>query len=715
MDGDRNLSLIADTDQWLRCAHDGTALLDGGGVTLTWAEAPDISPDCVPTDAPVQPHVPECSRVTRAGGLAFDRWCRAYVSRPQQGRVDVAAWPAGDSAPSPCPGGLRHPTGLAVDRQQRLYVVEPGADAVDVADLVAERLLRKVVLCGHPVDVAAVCGRALVLLREPHDLVWIDGRRGPLDGPPLEKPCGYGPLTARRVTSGPLVLWRRPGGEDAVIARVDGDVLFELPAATDLTIDASGLLVIAQRPGEPFRRYRQSDSGWVELEPVAAVGYDGGGIAFSPDGRITYTATDGIRWTGPSTAKHVSDGSVVTYRLDSGRYRTMWGRVFIDACIPPNTSVALRYLTADDDDDILDPIDAAGPDRGGRPVPKPEATPPLPSRLRLSTAPGPYRLFRRPTGRERAWAQIPADDPFETYEAPVNAPPGRYLWLHMSLHGTAQVSPRVRAIRVERPGHRLLKTLPKSWSRHDIAASFMHRFLAPAEGMLHQLDQQSALRAILLDPQTTPQEALAWLASFAGLILDRRWPEDARRQLVGEAYTLFRRRGTKDSLLRMIEIYLGRPPVIVENWQLRGLAGAVLGTTPGGPPPPHVRASLRQTGTLGRFTVGGSEPGADSYRLAAHRFTVLIPTTLNAEQRAVVNHVLEVHRPAHTMGGICELGTGMRVGTQIRVAITTFVGPPSWFAPAIVGHTNIGDDGFVGTPAVGSRLGEGIAGSVRVG
>jgi phage tail-like protein len=717
MDGDRGLSLIVDSDQWLRCAHVNTALLDGGGVTLTWAEHPECALECA-TPSPAQSDS-ECTRVDRAGGLAFDRWCRAYVSRPERGRVDVTTWPAGDSATSPCPGDLRHPTGLAVDRQQRLYIVEAGADVVDVVDLVAQRLLRKVALCGRPMDVAAVCGRALVLLREPPSLVWIDGRRGPLTGPSLEKPCGYGPLTAHRVASGPLVLWRRPGGEYAVIARSNGDVLFELAAATDLAIDLSGLLVIAQRPGEPFRRYRQSGSGWVELEPVAALGYDGGGIAFSPDGRITFTATDGIRWTGPSTAKHVTDGSVVTYRLDSGQYRTMWGRVFIDACIPPNTSVALRFLTADDDDDILDPVEATGPDRGARPVPEPEATPPMPSQLRLNaareTAPKPCRLYRRPTGRERAWTQIPADDPFETYEAPVNAPPGRYLWLDVSLHGTARVSPRVRAIRVERPGHRLLKTLPKSWSRQDIAASFMHRFLAPTEGMLHQLDQQSALRAVLLDPHTTPQEAIAWLASFAGLVLDRRWPDDARRQLVAEAYTLFRRRGTKESLLRILEIYLGRAPVIVETWQLRGLGGTVLGTEPGGPPPPHVGASLRETGTLGRFTVGGQVPGEDSYHLAAHRFTVLIPSALNAEQRAVVNHILDIHRPAHTMGSICELGTGMRVGTQIRIAITTFVGPPSWFSPTILGHTNIGDDGFIGTPSVGTRLGEGIAGAVRVG
>lgn len=713
MDGDRGLSLIVDADQWLRCAHDNTALLDGGGVTLTWTEHPQPTLECA-KPAPPQPDT-VCTTVDRAGGLAFDRWCRSYISRPERGRVDVTTWPDAAPTASPCPGGLRHPTGLAVDRRQRLYIVEAGADVVDVVDLAGERLLRKVALCGHPVDVAAVCGRVLVLLRDPPRLVWIDGRRGPVTGPPLVAPCGYGDLVAHRVAPGPLVLWRRAHGVNAVITGSDGHVLFELEGATDLAFDASGLLVIAQRPGEPFRRYRQSSSGWLELEPVTAQGYDGGGVAFAPDGRVTYTSSDGIRWTGPSAARHLTKGSVVTYRLDSGQYRTTWGRVFIDACIPPNTSVTLRSVTADDDDEILDPIDATGPDRGGRPVPEPEVTPPMPSQLRLDAAAEWCRLYRRPTGREQAWTQIPADDPFETYEAPVNAPPGRYLWLRVSLHGTARVSPRVRAIRLERPGHRLLKTLPKSWSRQDVAAAFMQRFLAPAEGMLNQLDQRSELRAILVDPHATPQETLAWLAGFAGLVLDRRWSEDARRQLVAEAYTLFRQRGTKESLQRIIEIYLGCAPVIVENWQLRGLGGTVLGTAPGGPPAPHVRATLRATGTLGRFTVGGREPGEDSYRLAAHRFTVLVPTTLNAEQRAVVDHILDVHRPAHTLGSVCELGAGMRVGTQIRIAITTFVGPPSLFAPTIIGHTNIGDDGFIGTPSVGSRLGEGIAGAVRVG
>ena len=161
------------------------------------------------------------------------------------------------------------------------------------------------------------------------------------------------------------------------------------------------------------------------------------------------------------------------------------------------------------------------------------------------------------------------------------AAPGRYLWVQLVLRGTERVSPRVRALRVERPGHDLLNALPRSWSRDDDDADFLQRLLAPAEGMLHELDEWAERRAVLVDPRATPSAALDWLAGFAALALDQRWPETARRTLIAEVYQLYRRRGTKAALLRILAIYLGYPPQLVEAWQLRGLAGAVLGTRPG--------------------------------------------------------------------------------------------------------------------------------------
>jgi phage tail-like protein len=708
----RGLSLLVQPDQWARCVHDRTALLPGGGVELSWQD-------------PVPAVAPGCAGSPAHSGLAFDRWCRAYRSRPETGRVDVSQRtadpddrrPDGQRLPEPaCPGPLRLPAGLAVDRRQRLYLAETGTGLVHVVDLWAQRLLRRIAVGpGRPIDVAPDCGRAMVLTSEPA-LVLIDGRRGPLPGPALVRPCYPGGLVARRIAPGPLILWRADDGRGA-LARPDGTVLLELDGPTDLDRGPAGELVLGGPPGAPLRRFQLAGDALTELEPVEALGYDGGSVCYAPDGRIAFTTAGGYGWTSGSAAVHLTEGSVISYRLDSGGYRTRWGRLFLEACLPAGTEVRVRFVTTDDDLNP-DPVPASPPARGARAVPDPQATPPLVPRHLLSAVDaGASPVYRRPSGSERPW--LPATDPagFATYETPVLAAPGRYLWVQLILRGTEQVSPRVRSLRVERPGHDLLNALPRSWSRDDGDADFLQRMLAPSEGMLHELDEWAERRAVLVDPKATPPAALDWLAGFAALALDRRWPEPARRTLVAEVYQLYRRRGTKAALLRILTIYLGYPPQLVEAWQLRGLAGAVLGTRPGALQPPAVGGTSAQTGSLGRFAVGGARPGQTGYTASAHRFTLLLRGELTGEQRSVVQAILDGHKPAHTLVEICELGAGMRIGERLRLELTSYVGPGSGWAPAVVGQVLIGGDGVVGLPAVGSRVGErsSAVGQVRVG
>lgn len=694
MAGARGYSLLVQPDQWARCVHDHTALLPDGSVELTWADPP------VPASGGSPP---------RPSGLAFDRWCRAYRSRPEDGRVDVA----GGSPAAGRRGALRYPGGLAVDRCQRLYVAETGAGLVHVIDLWAQRLLRKIpVGRGRPLDVAAECGRAVVLTSAP-GLVIVDGRRGPVPGPALVRPCYPRGLAARRIAAGPLILWQAPDGCCA-IAGPDGSVLQELSLATDIDVTPDGVLIVGGAPGQALRRF-QLGSTLTELEPLQALHYDGGAVCAAPDGRIAFTTAEGYGWTSGSAAAYAGHGSVLTYRLDSTAYRTRWGRLFVDACLPPGTWMGARFVTTDDDA-VVDPVEPAAPDRGARTVPDPDATPPLAPRHLLDAAAPPVGLYRRPTGNEQPWLPAAVAAGFQTYETPVLADPGRYLWIQLIMQGTRQLSPRVRALRAERPGHGLLQALPRGWSRDEGDAGFLQRLLAPAEGLLHEMDERAERRAVLADPRVTPSAFLDWLATFAGLALDKRWPEQARRTLIAEAYPLFRRRGTKGALLRVLAIYLGYQPALVEAWQLRGLAGTTLGTRPGTAFAPAVGGSSAQTGGLGRFAIGGSSPGETTYTAAAHRFTLLLPGDLTSEQRSVVDDILSAHGPAHTLWEICELGPGMRVGERLRLSLTSYVGPGADWGPAVVGQVLVGGDGVVGLPAIGSRLGDSSTiGQVRVG
>ena len=344
----------------------------------------------------------------------------------------------------------------------------------------------------------------------------------------------------------------------------------------------------------------------------------------------------------------------------------------------------------------------------------PQVTPPLPPIHLLAGAPPEVSLYRRPTGSERPWLRFMDGDDLETYECPVAAAPGRYLWVELVLHGTGRSSPRVRALRVERPGHTLLTALPRSWSRAEDDASFLFRLLAPAEGVLHDLDEWAAERAVLVNPQGAPSSALDRPAGFAGA--------GAGPALAGGRPAHSRRRGAAvprrppAEADRTLEIYLGYVLTLVERWQLRGLAGAVLGTRPGSVRPPSIGGSAAETGSLGRFSIGGASPTGTTYAASAHRFTLVVRGNLGTEERAVVQRILDLQRPAHTLVDVCELGDGMRIGERLRLDLTAYVGPGADGHPAVLGQVQVGADGVVGQAVTGSRLDESAAvGRVRVG
>ncbi|MGC5075657.1 phage tail protein I [Agrococcus sp. DT81.2] len=711
MYGDRGIALLADEDQWARCAHEQTVLLPGGGVGLDWTPQP-MRPRWDAVDERCDP--PRAAAAGCAAGLAHDRWCRAWRSHPLAGTVDVTT--SADAPTTSCPGGLRHPTGVAVDGLDRLYVTEAAGRALMIADLWSGRVIRRVATRGRPVDVVAETGEpgAVVVTASPHRIVRIDGGSRPCArSEPLVAPCGHPDLAPARIAllSGRVVvLWR---GDTAILADEAGRELLEEPSATDIAGTPQGLLVVARGPDESFHRFWERGGAFVDGEPVAAADYDGGAVTIDPRGRIVYTTPTGTRSTQGSTARHARRGVVTSYRLDSGTYRTRWGRIFVDACLPTGTGLVVRTL-ATDEDEVDDPLPAAEPARGALRPRLPEATPPLPPKGSMTDAPATRVVARAGPLTPGTSGSITMGSEWTTYETGVAAPPGRYLWVRLELTGTERTSPRVRAMRIERPGHALLSALPRMYSSDDAQGDFLHRYLAPAEGLLHDLDTAAAERRILVDPRTTPDEFLPWLATFAGVVLDLRWPDEARRALVAEAFALFARRGTAGMLERMLRLYLGRDARIVERWRLRGLGGAFLGFEPAGLYSPTVSGTARQFGMLGHFTIGGEVADSSSYSRLAHRFTVLIPGSLTAEQREVVSDLVLAHKPSHTLGEICEVGSGMPVG-RLRLGLTAFVAPPPGRSTSVIGRARLGRGGTLGTRDTGSRLSETRLGAVRVG
>jgi len=745
---------VRTTDQWLRCAHRDTSLdVSAGVVALAWTVA-----------APGSSAVPPPS----GAGLAFDSECRLFHSLPEEGRVERLLWaaydplhprpdsaqtidlfgpPAQDGWPwsdgdteagdfvsaEPASPPFVTPRGVAVDAADRLFVAESGAGAVLVFDLPSRRRLRRIALAATPLDLAAHGLDVYLVTQSPPGLSRISAHTEPVA---LPLPAGVtAPARVALDAHGGIYLLDRAGQAEARVVPLDAPALaFELAdaehpdfLATDIELDGEGRLVIAGAPGADFRRFRLDGAARSEEPPLRAAGYDGRGIVRTPDSRIAYWSARGLRHALVARLRYERRGRVTTFRLDSGRYQTAWGRLFVDACIPAGTAVRVHCIATDEppEGSTIPPGRPSNvtPTPGKDVVPHPELTPPLPpvvlalgeggdEATRLQNALRVQALHRRETGRELPWSRPAADDLFETYEAPVlgtldpvRPGVGRYLWVALELTGDTRTTPRLRAVRAEHPSHDLLRRLPRVFSRDDDAASFLQRYLAPLEGALTDLEARGAERRALLDPRSTPEELLPWLGGFLGLVLDGRWSASVRRKLIAEAVTLFRFRGTLRGLLRFLRICLDVDVLIVEHWRLRGVGAARLG--PGGEVSNAVLgAGFRVGGALGEADWHPLEGSvADAFRTHAHRFSVIVPAPLGDEQLAMVRDLLDRHRPAHTLYELCTVEGGMRVGLGLLVELTSVVGPSGGFRPLTLGSAVLGREALLGEPWPLSRVG----------
>ncbi len=353
------------------------------------------------------------------------------------------------------------------------------------------------------------------------------------------------------------------------------------------------------------------------------------------------TARSGSGPTPGGCGGFAGRGTVTAGPLDAGTYHESWGRLLLDACVPDGTSIWVASGTSDDEDEP--------PELGAA-----------------------RQAHCRETGPEIPWARPADDDPYETLEAPVGSTAGRFLWLRVELRGTKRATPKLRAIRAEHPGHDLLRRLPRAFSRDPGAAAFLYGYLGIAAGFLGDIERRAGERDVLLDPDATPTSVLPWLAGLIGLTLDDRWSERARRTLVREAACLFRKRGTRDALERLLELYLDRRPRIVELFRVEGRGPSV---------------------------VGGGLPRA------AHRFSVVIPALLDDAQERAVRDLLDAEKPAHTAYELCTVGAGMRVGRGLYVELTSIIGPGSGFEQLRVGDSALGRDAVLGRPEDGIRPG----------
>jgi len=409
--------------------------------------------------------------------------------------------------------------------------------------------------------------------------------------------------------------------------------------------------------------------------------------------------------------------------FDGHERACVWHRLFVDACIPAETAVEVSTRAADSLEEL-------------------ESVP-----FRAEPA-----LYLRTGGAEMPYYQPFADGGDlnrgrGTWELLFQAACGRFLQVRLGLRGNGRATPQLRAARIYYPRFSYARRfLPGVYQDDAESAAFTERLLANHEGFYSELEGKISMVGSLFDARIAPPESLDWLAGWWGLVLDPLWAQlgelrqrasgkrsapdrrqpapgkrsapDRRRLFIRFARTLFERRGTAAGIRFALHLLLD--PCLEETLtvfqaattQTRlGLRDELASLGLPYPTPtmsddaledllyayvlaPNRPAKIRiveRFQTRGGRALALGDPGSQGDErddAAAHRFAVLVPERLSPAEAAMVERVVELEKPAHTLFEVRRYFDYFRAG-EARLGLDTVLGDEGRFVAMVLDRNEL--------------------------
>ncbi|MGI6778036.1 MAG: phage tail protein [Acetivibrionales bacterium] len=160
-------------------------------------------------------------------------------------------------------------------------------------------------------------------------------------------------------------------------------------------------------------------------------------------------------------------------------------------------------------------------------------------------------------------------------ETVINAPDalikskGRYLWLKIELIGTYYLKPALKRIRIYLPGEDIIDYLPEIYRQNIAKDDFFYRFLSIFQSFIFDMENEIYNISRHFDLQTARSDFIEWLCSWLDIYDVSSWDEKQLRVLLAEAVDIYASAGTKKGIERLIYLYTGEKPIIIEYSQVR--------------------------------------------------------------------------------------------------------------------------------------------------
>lgn len=152
---------------------------------------------------------------------------------------------------------------------------------------------------------------------------------------------------------------------------------------------------------------------------------------------------------------------------------------------------------------------------------------------------------------------------------------GRYLFIMLKMkynylkEGSNSLT--IKKIRIYYPRMSFLDYLPAVYQEDPESKDFLERFLSIFSTIYDEMEESIDNMAKNFDADTVEGDFLKWLSSWLAIAADDRWDQNSLRELTKRAPEIYKIRGTKRALEKMIRIYTGETPIIIEFFQYKEL------------------------------------------------------------------------------------------------------------------------------------------------
>ena len=365
------------------------------------------------------------------------------------------------------------------------------------------------------------------------------------------------------------------------------------------------------------------------------------------------------------------DSGISSNTLGSGIIACQWHRMALETDIPPKTTVEISYSSSDDQS-LKEKIDFLITDTK---ISKQERAREIDKELKWSE---PEKFASNsPNLKEKDLnSQINLNEPEKNQKNMLfRGKQGRYLWLKIKLLTFDEnVSPAITQMKIHYPHISYLRYLPAIYQEDPTSKDFLERFLSIFETAYNDLETKINYIYKYFDPKIAPPNFLDWLASWLNVAFEEDWKDEKKREFLQEAYNLYKQKGTPSGITRIIEIYTGKKPVLLEYSKIKkpivlrddgtfrlGVNSLLLET-------PFSGLRLGDECILGRIVL------RDSVRLPeepflpmAHRFTIMLD--LSDDEKILfekqLRRILDEVKPAHTMYNLSFSSSIEETGTSV--------------------------------------------------